>query len=250
MEIQEGIHPCLGAVDLIPIYPLSGVGVEECGAVARSKRKFGEVCYSLMETIFTNQNSLWQYNHSSVPWEKSTLKNCVNNKLSWVAVAHTVSLWLILPLSIPRHCGTLNAVGCSQSITVSPYKSTIDHEETTLVFNEFLRLFRAERWCVSPICVLFSWAGVMMRLKTHLNVNSYPFFLWFFFLLFFPCVQLSLRFSLELNCHMLDFSPRGKFNLENLSYVTWGVFELSKLGEKKDLLPGLSRWLIMRFRGP
>lgn len=41
MEVQEGIHPCLGAVDLIPIYPLSGVGVEECGAVARSKRKFG-----------------------------------------------------------------------------------------------------------------------------------------------------------------------------------------------------------------
>ncbi|XP_060157451.1 formiminotransferase N-terminal subdomain-containing protein isoform X4 [Globicephala melas] len=36
MEVQEGIHPCLGAVDLIPIYPLSGVGVEECGAVARS----------------------------------------------------------------------------------------------------------------------------------------------------------------------------------------------------------------------
>lgn len=41
MEVQEGIHPCLGAVDLIPIYPLSGVGVEECGAVARSKRKSG-----------------------------------------------------------------------------------------------------------------------------------------------------------------------------------------------------------------
>ncbi|XP_059962964.1 formiminotransferase N-terminal subdomain-containing protein isoform X4 [Mesoplodon densirostris] len=36
MEVQEGIHPCLGAVDLIPVYPLSGVGVEECGAVARS----------------------------------------------------------------------------------------------------------------------------------------------------------------------------------------------------------------------
>ncbi|ELR56900.1 hypothetical protein M91_14977 [Bos mutus] len=35
MEVQEGIHPCLGAVDLIPIYPPSGVGVEECGAVAR-----------------------------------------------------------------------------------------------------------------------------------------------------------------------------------------------------------------------
>ncbi|XP_055236364.1 formiminotransferase N-terminal subdomain-containing protein isoform X4 [Gorilla gorilla gorilla] len=35
MEVQEGIHPCLGAVDLIPIYPLSGVTVEECGVVAR-----------------------------------------------------------------------------------------------------------------------------------------------------------------------------------------------------------------------
>uniref|UniRef100_G3WLF5 Formiminotransferase cyclodeaminase N-terminal like n=2 Tax=Sarcophilus harrisii TaxID=9305 RepID=G3WLF5_SARHA len=29
MEVQEGIHPCLGAVDLIPIYPLFGVGVKE-----------------------------------------------------------------------------------------------------------------------------------------------------------------------------------------------------------------------------
>ncbi|KAM8789178.1 formiminotransferase N-terminal subdomain-containing protein isoform 2-T4 [Rhynchonycteris naso] len=36
MEVQKGIHPCLGAVDLIPIYPLTDVGVEECGAVARS----------------------------------------------------------------------------------------------------------------------------------------------------------------------------------------------------------------------
>ncbi|XP_063501058.1 formiminotransferase N-terminal subdomain-containing protein isoform X1 [Symphalangus syndactylus] len=36
MEVQEGIHPCLGAVDLIPVYPLSGVTVEECGVAARS----------------------------------------------------------------------------------------------------------------------------------------------------------------------------------------------------------------------
>ncbi|XP_064142922.1 formiminotransferase N-terminal subdomain-containing protein isoform X2 [Loxodonta africana] len=40
MEVQEGIHPCLEAVDLIPVYPLPGVGVEECGAVARRKRTF------------------------------------------------------------------------------------------------------------------------------------------------------------------------------------------------------------------
>uniref|UniRef100_A0A8C9HTL5 Formiminotransferase cyclodeaminase N-terminal like n=1 Tax=Piliocolobus tephrosceles TaxID=591936 RepID=A0A8C9HTL5_9PRIM len=54
MEVQEGIHPCLGAVDLIPIYPLSGVTVEECGVVARSKRKFGVICSFLLETIFAN----------------------------------------------------------------------------------------------------------------------------------------------------------------------------------------------------
>lgn len=40
------------------------------------------------------------------------------------------------------------------------------------------------------------------------------------FFSFFPYAQLFLRFALELNCHMLDFSPRGEFNLENLSYVT------------------------------
>ena len=173
------------------------------------RESLGEVGNSLMETIFTNQNSLWQYNHSSIPWEKSTLKTCVNNKLSWDAVAHTVSLWLILPLSIPWCCGTLNAVGCSQSISASPYKSTIDHEETTLVFNEFLRLFRAERWCVSPICVLFSRAGVMMRLKTHLNVNSYPFFLWFFFSsLFSLCTTLfKIFFRTELSHAWLQ--PQG-----------------------------------------
>ncbi|XP_028607406.2 formiminotransferase N-terminal subdomain-containing protein [Podarcis muralis] len=36
MAEHSGIHPCLGAVDLVPIYPLSGVDVEECGTVARN----------------------------------------------------------------------------------------------------------------------------------------------------------------------------------------------------------------------
>lgn len=40
MTIQEGIHPCLGAVELVPIYPLLDVDVEECGKVAQSKWKF------------------------------------------------------------------------------------------------------------------------------------------------------------------------------------------------------------------
>ncbi|XP_012825465.1 formiminotransferase N-terminal subdomain-containing protein isoform X3 [Xenopus tropicalis] len=32
---HDGIHPCLGAIDLVPIYPLSGVTLEKCGEVAR-----------------------------------------------------------------------------------------------------------------------------------------------------------------------------------------------------------------------
>ncbi|XP_069841340.1 formiminotransferase N-terminal subdomain-containing protein isoform X2 [Dendropsophus ebraccatus] len=32
---HEGIHPCLGAIDLVPIYPLSGVTLEQCGKIAR-----------------------------------------------------------------------------------------------------------------------------------------------------------------------------------------------------------------------
>lgn len=155
-----------------------------------------------------------------------------------------MSLGLTLPPSTPGRCGTLNTVGCSKSIIFHPYKFTIDHEERTVVSNEFLQLFRAERCYALPICVRFPWAGVMMRLKTHLNVNSYPFFPWFFF---FPCAQLPLRFYLELNCHRLDFSCRGEFNLENLSYVTWGVFELGKLGEKKALLPGLSSCTMVNY---
>ncbi|XP_073407532.1 formiminotransferase N-terminal subdomain-containing protein [Dendrobates tinctorius] len=29
------VHPCLGAIDLVPIYPLSGVTLEQCGNIAR-----------------------------------------------------------------------------------------------------------------------------------------------------------------------------------------------------------------------
>lgn len=67
------------------------------------------------------------------------------------------------------------------------------------------------------------------------------------FFSFFPYAQLFLRFALELNCHMLDFSPRGEFNLENLSCVTWGVFELGKLGEEEDLSPALSSCSVVNY---
>ncbi|XP_069081866.1 formiminotransferase N-terminal subdomain-containing protein isoform X5 [Pleurodeles waltl] len=35
MDTHDGVHPCMGAVDLVPIYPLYGVGVRECASVAR-----------------------------------------------------------------------------------------------------------------------------------------------------------------------------------------------------------------------
>lgn len=35
MDTHDGVHPCMGAVDLVPIYPLYGVGVGECARVAR-----------------------------------------------------------------------------------------------------------------------------------------------------------------------------------------------------------------------
>ncbi|XP_045662366.1 formiminotransferase N-terminal subdomain-containing protein [Ursus americanus] len=46
LQVREGILSCLGAVNLFPIYLLSGVQGNECGAVARSKRRFREVCPS------------------------------------------------------------------------------------------------------------------------------------------------------------------------------------------------------------
>lgn len=40
MRTHSGVHPCMGAVDLIPIYPLGEeVGVEDCAKEAR-----GEIC--------------------------------------------------------------------------------------------------------------------------------------------------------------------------------------------------------------
>ncbi|XP_043381513.1 LOW QUALITY PROTEIN: formiminotransferase N-terminal subdomain-containing protein [Chelonia mydas] len=39
MAIQEGIHPCLGAVDLVPIYPLLNVGFEPLFHIPPSKWK-------------------------------------------------------------------------------------------------------------------------------------------------------------------------------------------------------------------
>ncbi|XP_072274736.1 formiminotransferase N-terminal subdomain-containing protein isoform X2 [Pyxicephalus adspersus] len=34
LSVHDGIHPCLGAIDLIPIYPLSSITLEQCGDIA------------------------------------------------------------------------------------------------------------------------------------------------------------------------------------------------------------------------
>lgn len=36
MNAHDGIHPCMGAVDLVPLYPLGEeVGLEDCGQEAQ-----------------------------------------------------------------------------------------------------------------------------------------------------------------------------------------------------------------------
>lgn len=41
MRVHAGVHPCMGAVDLIPIYPLGEeVGVEDCAEEARGEKPF------------------------------------------------------------------------------------------------------------------------------------------------------------------------------------------------------------------
>lgn len=41
MRDHQGVHPCMGAVDLVPIYPLGEeVGVEDCAEQARGDFPF------------------------------------------------------------------------------------------------------------------------------------------------------------------------------------------------------------------
>lgn len=50
MNNHEGIHPCMGAVDLIPLYPLGDeVGLEDCGREVKGKVKMSlNLCYSVI----------------------------------------------------------------------------------------------------------------------------------------------------------------------------------------------------------
>ena len=95
MEVQEGIHPCLGAVNLIPIYPLSGVGVEECGAVARS------LAESLVQRV--PGCSVFLFGEADLP-EKRTLVQR-RKQLGWFTRRDFSALKPHLGAASARRCG-------------------------------------------------------------------------------------------------------------------------------------------------
>ncbi|XP_074220305.1 formiminotransferase N-terminal subdomain-containing protein isoform X4 [Camelus bactrianus] len=109
MEVQEGIHPCLGAVDLIPIYPLSGVRVEECGAVARS------LAENLVERV--PGCSVFLFGEADLPEKRSLVQR--RKQLGWFTRRDFSALEPDLGVAPARRCGLtgyykiLNRVPCA-----------------------------------------------------------------------------------------------------------------------------------------
>ncbi|XP_051884553.1 formiminotransferase N-terminal subdomain-containing protein isoform X2 [Pristis pectinata] len=80
MNAHIGVHPCLGAVDLVPIYPLSeSVSLEECGKVARNVAEklildvpdcsffyFGYADQPLKRTLVQRRKELNWFNRSNL----------------------------------------------------------------------------------------------------------------------------------------------------------------------------------------
>ncbi|XP_023375045.1 uncharacterized protein LOC111728545 [Otolemur garnettii] len=102
MEVQEGIHPCLGAVDLIPIYPLSGVGVEECGEVARSLAQ--ELA------LHVPGCSVFLFGEADLPEKRSLVQR--RKQLGWFTRRDFSALEPDLGAAPARRCG-LTGVGAS-----------------------------------------------------------------------------------------------------------------------------------------
>nr|XP_060637132.1 formiminotransferase N-terminal subdomain-containing protein isoform X1 [Anolis sagrei ordinatus]XP_060637141.1 formiminotransferase N-terminal subdomain-containing protein isoform X1 [Anolis sagrei ordinatus]XP_060637149.1 formiminotransferase N-terminal subdomain-containing protein isoform X1 [Anolis sagrei ordinatus]XP_060637158.1 formiminotransferase N-terminal subdomain-containing protein isoform X1 [Anolis sagrei ordinatus]XP_060637168.1 formiminotransferase N-terminal subdomain-contai len=73
MAAHVGIHPCLGAVDLVPIYPLSGVDLEECGAVARNIAEHLAHCVPGC--------SIFLFGHADLPKKQSLVQR--RKQLGW-----------------------------------------------------------------------------------------------------------------------------------------------------------------------
>lgn len=60
MRTHTGVHPCMGAVDLIPIYPLGEqVGVEDCANEARGEKWVGHVCLDHTAIKQCNLTAAW-----------------------------------------------------------------------------------------------------------------------------------------------------------------------------------------------
>ncbi|XP_071072306.1 formiminotransferase N-terminal subdomain-containing protein [Dasypus novemcinctus] len=102
MEVQEGIHPCLGAVDLIPIHPLSGIGVEECGSVARN------IAETLVQHI--PGSSVFLFGEADLPGKRSLVQR--RKELGWFTRRDFNALKPDLGAAPARRCG-LTGVGAS-----------------------------------------------------------------------------------------------------------------------------------------
>ncbi|XP_074071468.1 formiminotransferase N-terminal subdomain-containing protein isoform X2 [Macrotis lagotis] len=119
MEVQEGIHPCLGAVDLIPIYPLSGIGVEECGMVARSLAE--------KLTIHVPGCSLFLFGEADQPEKQSLVQR--RKQLGWFSRREFSSLKPDIGTMPNKRCG-LTGIGASPY--VMNCNVTIDSQDLTM----------------------------------------------------------------------------------------------------------------------
>lgn len=55
MRAHAGVHPCMGAVDLVPIYPLGEeVGVEDCAEEARGEERNADVTSDYSNDLRSN----------------------------------------------------------------------------------------------------------------------------------------------------------------------------------------------------
>ncbi|XP_075385387.1 formiminotransferase N-terminal subdomain-containing protein isoform X2 [Tenrec ecaudatus] len=118
MEAQDGIHPCLGAVDLIPIYPLSGVAVEECGSVARS------IAENLVLSV--PGSSVFLFGEADLPEKRSLVQR--RKQLGWFTRRDFSALKPDLGAAPARRCG-LTGVGASPY--VMNCNVTIDSQDLT-----------------------------------------------------------------------------------------------------------------------
>lgn len=121
----------------------------------------------------------------------------------------------------------------------------IENKQQLVCVSLGIRPGRMRAWFSHP-CLLFSGRGNDEG-ENHSEVNSHPSFLWILLFPFLSSLCSSLRLSVEVICYMHGFNLRSKFYLENLGYITGGVFEWGKLGEK-ELLPGLPSYFVGNYR--